>query len=86
MGTKKLTLSAPEEAIADAKRIAAKNKTSVSAMFTRFLDGVSHSDQSEQIPIGPVTQKASGIVSLPSGSDRRLLEDALADKYGVEKA
>ena len=81
MNTKKLTLSAPEDVIEEAKQIAAKNNTSVSAMFTRLLNAVSRSDDSETIPIGPVTQRASGIVDLPSGTYDELLTDALEEGY-----
>jgi hypothetical protein len=81
MNTKKLTLSAPEDVIEEAKQIAAKNNTSVSAMFTRLLNAVSRSDDRGTIPIGPVTQRASGIVDLPSGTYDELLTDALEERY-----
>ncbi len=81
MNTKKLTLSAPEDVITDAKRIAARNKTSVSAMFTRLVNAVSQSADNEQIPIGPVTRRASGIVTLPDGAEHQLLADALEERY-----
>jgi hypothetical protein len=85
MNNKKLTLSAPEDVIAQAKRIAAKNKTSVSAMFTRLLNAVSQSHDSESIPIGPVTNRASGLVELQQVSDDQLLTDALEEKYGSKQ-
>ena len=81
MNTKKLTLSAPEDVIEEAKRIAARNRTSVSAMFTRLLNAVSRSGDSETDPIGPVTRRATGIVDLPPGSEDQLLTDALKEKY-----
>jgi hypothetical protein len=40
MPVKKLTLSADEDVIRDAKRLARRNKTSVSAMFSRFVRGM----------------------------------------------
>ena len=82
MNTKKLTLSAPEDVIAEAKKIAARNKTSVSAMFTRLLNAVSRSGDVEEIPIGPVTLRASGIVGLPRVAEDQLLTDALEEKFG----
>ena len=81
MATKKLTLSAPEEAIADAKRIAAEKMTSVSALFVRLLRAVDQEADS-QVSLGPITLRASGIVKLPERrTERELLEDALGEKY-----
>ncbi|MGC9455858.1 MAG: DUF6364 family protein [Phycisphaerae bacterium] len=78
----KLTLSADEKTIQSAKRIAGKHNTSVSALFSRFV----HSMEKRQwagAPLGPITKKASGLVSLPkSRSDKELLSDALADRHG----
>ena len=83
MAVKKLTLSAPEEVIADAKRIAAKKKTSVSALFTRLVRTVDQEFRSENA-LGPITLRATGIVKLPANrTDRELLENALSDKYGT---
>ncbi len=81
MAVKKLTLSAPEEAIADAKRIAAEKKTSLSALFVRLLRAVDREVDAQE-SLGPITLRASGIVKLPQGrTDRELLEDALDDRY-----
>ena len=82
MAIKKLTLSAPEEVIKDAKRIAAKKMTSVSALFVRLFRTVDQEFDSED-SFGPITLRASGIVRLPKRhSDKELLEDALDEKYG----
>ena len=81
MAIKKLTLSVPEEVIADAKRIAAKKGTSVSALFVRLLRTVDQEVES-QGAFGPITLRASGIVRLPKHSARDLLEDALDERYG----
>ena len=84
MGTKKLTLSAPDDVIKDAKRIAAKNGTSVSAMFVRLLSAMAGSDVESDVALGPVTRKATGIMNLSGGrSERELLEEALEEKYGI---
>ena len=83
MAVKKLTLSAPEEVIADAKRIAAKKMTSVSALFVRLFRTVDRELDPED-SLGPITLRASGIVALPTDqTDRALLEDALDEKYGA---
>ena len=83
MGTRKLTLSAPDDVIKDAKRIAAKNRTSVSAMFVRLLSAIARSDDESDMPLGPVTMQATGIMDLPiERPEREILEDALEEKYG----
>lgn len=83
MAVKKLTLSAPEEVITEAKRIAAKKTTSVSALFARLIRTVD-SEFDPKDSLGPITLRISGIVNLPSDrTDRELLEEALNDKYGV---
>jgi hypothetical protein len=38
------------------------------------------------LSLGPITRRASGIVKLPAGrSDKDLLGDALATKYGAAR-
>ena len=86
MSLVKLTLSVEKPLIEDAKRIARERHTSVSAMFARFLRSLSSDRAATSVPLGPITQKASGLVSLPQGhSDREILEDALTDRFGVSK-
>jgi hypothetical protein len=82
--TRKLTLSMDEDVIEKAKRLAAANNTSVSAMFTGIIRGMAKRTRSE-IPIGPIARKATGIVKLPKGkSDREILTEALMEKYGFK--
>ncbi len=81
---KKLTLSMDEETIREAKRIAAEQGTSVSAMFTRLVRAMAHKP-GQNIEIGPITRELTGIASLPEGkTDRDVLTEALMDKYGIE--
>ncbi len=81
MPTKKLTLSADRQLIAEAKRVAKRAGTSLSSMFARFLEAVLRGRSAEGKP-GPVTRKASGLGKLPANkTDRRLLEESLAEKY-----
>ncbi|MFT5365530.1 MAG: hypothetical protein ACI8V2_000470 [Candidatus Latescibacterota bacterium] len=83
MATKKLTLSAPEEVIADAKRIAIQNNTSVSALFTRLIRTIDQKLDPDT-SLGPITLRASGMVTLPADqTEQELLEDALSEKYGL---
>lgn len=82
---KKLTLSMDEETIKEAKRLAAEQGTSVSAMFTRLVRAMAH-EPGKDIEIGPITRRASGLVQLPEGkTDKELLVDALTEKYGLEE-
>jgi hypothetical protein len=80
--TTKLTLSVETAFIEEAKRLAIRRRTSVSAMFTAFLKSLAQTDNTAQTVLGPVTQKASGIVKLPRGrSDEQLVEEALSARY-----
>jgi hypothetical protein len=81
----KLTLSADKELIQEAKKLAAQEGTSLSSMFSRFLRAVLMGRKRKEEP-GPITAKARGLVKLPARkSDRELLADALADKYGLKR-
>lgn len=84
MQTTKLTLSADADIIAAAKRTAARKHTSVSRMFARFIIALQESP-AKTVSIGPVTQRASGLVKLPKQkTDRQLIEDALTSRYGSD--
>ena len=81
----KLTLSADKELIRQAKKLAAKNGTSVSAMFSNMLRAMGRNSGLLEPP-APLTGKAAGLIRLPADSeDERLLEDALAARYGGRK-
>jgi hypothetical protein len=78
----KLTLSVDEIVVEKAKRVAKANKTSVSAMFSQFVESVA-TPPTRRAKIGPLTRKLSGVITLPSGKDyKRLLAKALMDKHG----
>ena len=79
----KLTLSVDEAVVAKAKQIAEANGTSVSAMFSQFVQSMA--DQGTPPGgIGPLTRKLSGIAKLPADKDyKELLTDALMDKHGI---
>jgi hypothetical protein len=79
----KLTLSIDEAIVDKAKQLAEANHTSVSAMFSQFVQAMD-AREAQPAKIGPLTRKLSGIASLPPGKDyKQVLSDALADKYGV---
>ena len=84
----KLTLSADKAVIERAKQLADERGTSVSAMFSQFVESLSSEsapsgEDSTAQPIGPLTRKALGLIKLPKGkSDRELTEEALMERYG----
>ena len=83
MSMTKLTLSADKDLIEQAKKYAAENGTSLSALFSRLLFAMTRSRETRDLS-GPLTRKAKGLIRLPADStDERLLEDALAEKYGA---
>ncbi len=63
MATTKLTLSADKKVIEKARRLAKKNKTSISAMFSRFVLAMdSPEDRFKDEPLGPITRQALGLI------------------------
>lgn len=79
----KLTLSVDEKVVAQAKRLAEQNRTSVSAMFSQFVQALAMG-QGTPAGIGPLTRRATGLAQLPADKDSHdLLTDALMDKYGL---
>ncbi|MEX0611446.1 MAG: DUF6364 family protein [Pirellulales bacterium] len=82
---KKLTLSADPEVIEQAKRLAEETGTSVSALFERFIRLLARRRHGKQ-PLGRITRKATGLITLPRGkTERDVLADALAEKYGIKR-
>ena len=80
----KLTLSIDKAVVRKAKRIAEANNTSVSAMFSQFVESMA-TRRARPARIGPLTRKLSGIMKLPADKDYKdLLTDALMDKYDHE--
>ena len=86
MAMTKLTLSADEKVVRKARQLAKRNKTSISAMFSRWVLARSRRTAKKPLePLGPLTRKALGLAELPARkSDRKLMEEALAEKYGIE--
>ncbi len=81
MPTTKLTLSVDSELIRQAKELARKRGTSLSAMFDRFIRSVLREENSPNSN-GPLTSRALGLVRLPEDkTDSRLLKEALLEKY-----
>ena len=84
---KKLTLSADENVIREAKRLARRNRTSVSAMFGRFVRNLAGSrKRADVVPSDSIAARVTGIITLPKGkTPRDVLTDALMEKHGVKK-
>ena len=83
MRTTKLTLSTDKGLLAEAKKLAVQEGTSLSSMFARFLRAVLQERNRPAQP-GPITRRATGLVKLPPGkSDRELIDEALAERHGV---
>jgi hypothetical protein len=81
----KLTLSAHKEVIQQARWLAKKNHTSVSAMFSRLVRTMA-ANEAPLADITPIAKRMSGIVKLPKGKTAgQLLDEALEEKYGREK-
>ncbi|MCY2962335.1 MAG: DUF6364 family protein [Planctomycetota bacterium] len=79
---KKLTLSARESTIETAKRLAAENGTTVSAMFERMILLLDSKQKGRKAEIGPATRNASGLIRLVGDTNGRdVLEEALLEKY-----
>lgn len=84
---KKLTLSAEENVIVQAKRIAARDKTTVSAMFSRYIRGLGRRDTaSKDVPPDSIAARATGFLTLPKGKTARdVLTEALLERYRGRK-
>ncbi len=78
----KLTLSAEPRIIAEAKRLALAKNTSVSALFSRFVESLSQAEKAQPRKLGQLTRRAAGLVRLHAdASDKDLVADALSGKY-----
>jgi hypothetical protein len=84
---RKLTLSADDDVVREARRLAKRNKTSISAMFSRFVRGMAKPKKTAVvIPPDSITARVTGIISLPKGkTPRDVLTEALMEKYGIKK-
>jgi len=78
----KLTLNVDAEVIEQAKRIAAEQGTSVSALFGRFIKALAD-EQEQRKPLGKLTRRASGLIDLKGRSDKAVLAEALQEKYAL---
>ena len=76
----RLTLSAEKDVIEKAKRIADERGTSVSAMFSQFVDTMNSPRQRRRKP-APITRRLRGLAKVSAEkSDRKLFEEAILAK------
>ena len=77
----KLTLSADSDVIDLAKKLADRQGTSVSGLFSQFIRSMA--TRGRPASLTPVTRRASGLIRLPRGkSARQLTQEALSARYG----
>lgn len=76
----KLTLSADQQVIEKAKRIAQERGTSVSAMFSQFVKMLGARERHAR-RTAPITRRLRGLAKVsPEKSDRVLYEEAISAK------
>jgi hypothetical protein len=76
----KLTLSADKRVIEKAKRLAEERGTSVSAMFSQFVDSLNSSSRTVR-KSAPITRRLRGVAKVSAEkSDRELFEAAITAK------
>jgi hypothetical protein len=84
---RKLTLSADEDVIRLAKRLAAREKTNVSAMFANFIRMLTRAQERlSAVPADSIAARAAGFIALPKGkTPRDVLTEALLERYGGKR-
>jgi hypothetical protein len=85
MAMAQIILSADEEAVKRAERVAAARNTTVTSMLSTALEAIGELDfDTANLP--PLTRQALGMVSsIPNRPYKELLLEALSDKYGAGK-
>lgn len=84
MAPGRLTLSADRDIIATAHAMAKEEGTSVSSMFSRFIEARKNIKKSS-VKISPSVKRISGIISLPKDFDyKKELSAAIAERHGVK--
>jgi len=74
-----------EKVVAQAKRIARRKRTSVSAMFTNLvLVMAAREREKADIPPDSIAARLTGAIKAPPGkTDRQLVTEALEERYGA---
>jgi hypothetical protein len=77
----KLTLSMDPQTVKQAKKLAQDNHISLSSMIARFIQSLA-ARKNKTAPIGPLTKKATGVISLKGADYKDVLADELTKKHG----
>ena len=89
MATTKLTLAIEPQIIESAKDYAARHKTSVSALFSRYINALTAEERGGDfsIPHDSVLRSIAGIASSSKAkTNDDLRYEALGDKYDLESS
>ncbi len=83
----KLTLSIDKKSIKKSKRYAKTHGTSVSSMVEAYFDSLAEENADWRPKSGSIVEQLSGVATLPDSfkSYDEVLEQALIDKYGLQK-
>jgi hypothetical protein len=76
-----------EDVVVTAKRIARRHHQSVSSMLSNVVRAMAARDEGQTVAVPPdsITARVTGIIRVPaSKSDRDLITEALAERYGVQ--
>lgn len=83
---RELALSLSEAAIEAATRVAGERGMSVSALFEQLILTIEARQKFLNSSIGPITKQATGAISFSGDKvERKILEEALFDKYGIKE-
>jgi hypothetical protein len=78
----KLTLALDDAIIKKAKEYAQKRKLSLSKLVEFYLTFITSGKKGETHSLPPITSQLSGMIRVKAGvKDKRVLEDALIEKY-----
>ena len=78
----KLTLTIDDSIISEAKKYAAKKRISLSKLVEFYFSSLTNSATNNAVKLPPITSALNGMVkNVKISNDRRVLEDALIDKY-----
>ncbi len=78
----KLTLTIDENIISEAKKYAAHKRISLSKLVEFYFSSLTNSTINNAVKLPPITSALGGMVkNVKVANDRKVLEDALIDKY-----
>jgi len=79
----KLTLSIDDNIIEQAKKLATESGSSVSAIFSRYIQSITTAEK-RSIKPGPLTKKLTGVITLGKKQGYRdAVAESMAEEYGL---